>query len=199
MRAAESENPGVSRRTSPRRQKDTVESLLAHNTGLRNRLEKQQELIEPILSALSHDKKYSRLSDYDEFHNHHSNSYNRFTTHLAHMPAWYVDNEFINGGYRRITNSYRGCFSSLLYLHNETGNVYTHLIGSIIFCIMFPLALFWVMDFSTTNIFDHLVVTSFFFGAVACLAASTTFHLCCCHSREASSIWNKCDYVLHSY
>lgn len=37
------------------------------------------------------------------------------------LPHWQRDNHFILNGYRRELNSFKRCFSSLWYLHNETG------------------------------------------------------------------------------
>ena len=37
------------------------------------------------------------------------------------LPHWQRDNHFILYGYRRELNSFKGCFGSLWYLHNETG------------------------------------------------------------------------------
>ena len=65
---------------------------------------------------------------------------NIYTVSRKYMPSWYVDNEYVFRGYRRITNSYMGCFKSLFYVHNETGNIWTHglgAIGFIVLCVLF--------------------------------------------------------------
>jgi adiponectin receptor len=46
--------------------------------------------------------------------------------------AYLADNSYIRSGYR-LNYSVRDCFLSLFELHNETLNVWTHIIGSIIF------------------------------------------------------------------
>ncbi|KAH6571635.1 hypothetical protein BASA62_003780 [Batrachochytrium salamandrivorans] len=152
------------------------------------------------------------------------------------MPSWYNDNAFIYKGYRRITNSYAGCARSLFYVHNETGNVYTHLVGVVIFLgIVATGFMGWMLDAKTTGGSDRPLGTGmgtgmsgihdlgvdlsasvgsdhgtllsaggkwdtavfgvFYTGAIVCLALSTTFHLCCCHSRGVLVMWNKADYV----
>ncbi|KAJ3104385.1 hypothetical protein HDU96_008935, partial [Phlyctochytrium bullatum] len=58
------------------------------------------------------------------------------TVGYAKMPSWYHDNQYIRTGYRRIQFTYKGCVRSLLYLHNETGNIYTHLIGTVLFFVL---------------------------------------------------------------
>ncbi|TGO63914.1 hypothetical protein BCON_0010g00800 [Botryotinia convoluta] len=42
------------------------------------------------------------------------------------LPEWAKDNEYILSGWRPETNSYRECFKSMGYTHNESGNIYTH-------------------------------------------------------------------------
>ncbi|KAJ2319847.1 hypothetical protein GGI00_006336, partial [Coemansia sp. RSA 2681] len=47
------------------------------------------------------------------------------------LPEWMRDNKFIHTGYRAPTNSFRKCFASLLHLHNESGNIITHVAGAL--------------------------------------------------------------------
>ncbi|KAJ3206207.1 hypothetical protein HDU67_008309 [Dinochytrium kinnereticum] len=58
------------------------------------------------------------------------------TVSVHEMPAWYHDGTYILTGYRRIQFTYYGCIRSLFYIHNETGNVYTHMMGVILFLIL---------------------------------------------------------------
>ncbi|RDW76178.1 hypothetical protein BP5796_06999 [Coleophoma crateriformis] len=66
------------------------------------------------------------------------------------LPDWAKDNEYMHSGFRPISNSYSECFKSLGYLHNETGNIYSHLLATIwmfglaawrggLFCIIYGL------------------------------------------------------------
>ncbi|KAK3991509.1 mPR-like GPCR protein [Cladorrhinum sp. PSN332] len=45
----------------------------------------------------------------------------------THVSTWYTDS-FILTGFRPVTHSVKFCFESLAYLHNETVNIYSHLI-----------------------------------------------------------------------
>jgi adiponectin receptor len=61
--------------------------------------------------------------------------------HFKHLPPHLADNEFVRGGYRRpmaLLPALRSAFS----LHNETANVWTHLIGALAFlgALVFALA-----------------------------------------------------------
>jgi adiponectin receptor len=53
-------------------------------------------------------------------------------TYLWHeIVTWQQDNHYIISGYRPQSNSYIKSYKSLGYLHNETVNIYTHLLGAI--------------------------------------------------------------------
>ncbi|KAJ1989584.1 hypothetical protein H4R33_002003 [Dimargaris cristalligena] len=116
--------------------------------------------------------------------------------HFEELPAWMQDNMYILTGYRPPLQSYKQCFRSLFYLHNETGNVYSHLLGALLFLGFGGLAAgFMVQHQSTVQWLDVMVMFIFIAGAVACLSLSTTFHLVSCHSHSVSRQWNKCDYL----
>ncbi|KAJ4305437.1 hypothetical protein N0V90_000968 [Kalmusia sp. IMI 367209] len=48
------------------------------------------------------------------------------------LPSWQRDNHYITSGYRPATNSYPKSFQSITYLHNETVNIWSHLIGALL-------------------------------------------------------------------
>ena len=52
-----------------------------------------------------------------------------FIGHIKKAPHFLVDNEFIQRGYRINFNSKRRLCRSLFMLHNESVNVWSHLIG----------------------------------------------------------------------
>ncbi|KAJ3302836.1 hypothetical protein HDV03_004525 [Kappamyces sp. JEL0829] len=136
------------------------------------------------------------FADYDQFKGDPSNSVNRFTVLYDDMPPWYVADSFLVGGYRRITQSWRGCLVSLFYLHNESGNVYTHLLGAL-GCAPLAYVLFsdWMAAVPTTSLGDYLSHFTYLVGLLTCLSLSTLFHLCCCHSKRVSMVTNKADYI----
>ncbi|KAI8907960.1 hemolysin-III related-domain-containing protein [Gorgonomyces haynaldii] len=148
-----------------------------------------QQLIEQPIYPLK------SFSDYEQFRNDPTNSYNIFTITYKDLPDWVVDNKWIYGGYRRETGCWTGCFLSLFYWHNETGNVYTHLLGALFFIVVAPICLIEWMQIPTTQWGDRLSLMAYFAGAVICLGLSTMFHLCTCHSRHVSGWLNKADYA----
>ena len=108
-----------------------------------------------------------------------------------HLEEWRRDNAFIISGYRPTSNSYLGSFSSLFYLHNESVNIWTHLLGSILFTAL-GMAAFYSYEkliaprYSTATWTDTLVFGCFFTGAFLCLGMSATFHALCNHSPEVA-------------
>ncbi|KAH9221640.1 hemolysin-III related-domain-containing protein [Leptodontidium sp. 2 PMI_412] len=84
------------------------------------------------------------------------------------------------------TGSLSACFASWRYIHNETVNIYSHLIGSAIF-VAIPVYLFkneipprW--DVATWQ--DVVVCLTYFFGVAICFFLSAIYHTVMCHSRS---------------
>ncbi|KAH8882613.1 HlyIII-domain-containing protein [Thozetella sp. PMI_491] len=112
------------------------------------------------------------------------------------LPHWRRDNAYIHSGYRPTSNSYWGSFASLAYLHNESVNIWTHLLGAIAFTAG-GLFLHGVVAprYKTASDADMLVMSCFFGGAFACLGMSATFHTLCNHSPTVAMWGNKLDYT----
>lgn len=112
------------------------------------------------------------------------------------LPTWQRDNHYITSGYRPATNSYPKSFQSITYLHNETVNIWSHLIGAllalfgsfIIYSILSP-------RYSSATQEDVVVFSCFFLGAVGCLGMSATYHTISNHSHEVAVWGNKLDYL----
>lgn len=114
------------------------------------------------------------------------------TLALADSPAWLQNNRHILTGYLPPDPDYLGVVASLTFRHNQTCNVYTHLIGAL---ALPPLALavaFYVSSpaFSTrVTATDYLVFGIFFAAAEFCLLASTAFHLLMNQSDLGHDFW----------
>jgi len=120
----------------------------------------------------------------------------RLTLLWHELPHWQQDNHYIHSGYRPQSNSYLKSAKSLGYLHNETVNIYTHLIGAIAATITgsaFYLVLRPRIETATHE--DVLVFGCFFLGATACLGMSATFHTLHNHSPSVARIGNALDYL----
>ncbi|PNY23160.1 ADIPOR-like receptor IZH2 [Tolypocladium capitatum] len=112
------------------------------------------------------------------------------------LPAWRRDNAFIRSGYRQIRASYGHALRSLFYLHNESVNVWSHLVGALVavagslylYCVIHP-------RYASATTADVLAFSCFFGGAVLCLGMSATFHALVDHSEEVARWGNKLDYT----
>ncbi len=71
--------------------------------------------------------------------------------HRMHAPEWLVDNEYILHGYRVHFGRGRDLLKSLFMRHNELLNIWTHLIGGIIFVALVIYVIFYFDVFSSTS------------------------------------------------
>jgi hypothetical protein len=112
------------------------------------------------------------------------------------LPHWQQDNHYIHSGYRPASYSFRKSFASLGYLHNESVNIYSHLIGAVLFSISAFLLYSGIKpryDSATSS--DILAFGCFFLGAALCLGMSATYHAISNHSPIVARLGNKLDYV----
>ncbi|KAI4089514.1 MAG: hypothetical protein LQ344_005340 [Seirophora lacunosa] len=114
----------------------------------------------------------------------------------AALPAWCRDNAYITSYYRPApTNSLAKCLQSLLYLHNESVNIHSHLLGCFLF--LFIGIFLYVFEGREHGVerSDVLVLGAFFAGAVGCLGMSAAYHCVSCHSERWARWANRGDYV----
>ena len=118
------------------------------------------------------------------------------TVAWSELPSWQQDNQYILSGYRPQSNSFKRSFKSLTYLHNETVNVYSHLIPAFGFTIL-ALVLYLVVTprYETIEKADIYAFACFFAGEAICLGMSATYHLISNHSPLIARFGNKLDYV----
>jgi adiponectin receptor len=101
-------------------------------------------------------------------------------------PTYQQDNHFIIRGYRGELNSFKRCFDSLWYVHNETGsqirsppltevNIWSHLLGAIGFGLLAGFTSSnYLQRYPTSSSADISVFACFFGGAVICLGFSAS-------------------------
>jgi adiponectin receptor len=88
------------------------------------------------------------------------------------IPTWQRDNDFIHGSYRAFYTTPM-IFRSIFAIHNETGNIWTHLIGLI---IMVWLSIYVIRELLVPNWVHYGVFLVTSAGACVCLGCSTLFH-----------------------
>ncbi|KAL1650316.1 hypothetical protein SLS58_001130 [Diplodia intermedia] len=120
----------------------------------------------------------------------------RLTLLWHEIAPWQQDNHYIHSGYRPASNSYRNSARSLFYIHNETVNVYTHLLGAVA-AVSAACALYRALGprYATATHEDVVMFGCFFLGATICLGMSATFHLTSNHSPQVQKFGNKLDYM----
>ena len=108
---------------------------------------------------------------------------------------WQRDNKYIRRGYRPGTANLTDLLASMTFLHNETCNVYTLLIGAILLPLLAPTYMRVLSDtrLSTVTTGDYLMFGLFFGTAECCLVLSTLYHLNMSHSRAAEQFWLRMD------
>jgi adiponectin receptor len=98
---------------------------------------------------------------------------------IEEVPAWMAANPYILSGYR-LNYSFWMCLRSLFMVHNETGNVWTHLLGFLLFV---GLAYHVVSAVLEASLLNYSVFFFYMLTCLLCMASSTVYHLMCCHSE----------------
>ncbi|KAH9904944.1 hemolysin-III channel protein-like protein Izh2 [Xylariomycetidae sp. FL2044] len=104
--------------------------------------------------------------------------------------------EHLQTGYRRETSSVRACFSSWSYIHNETVNIFSHVIGGFMFMGL-PFYAFkneLPPRYELADEMDLFVCSVYFIGVAICFVISTLFHTLMSHSEAIYDLGIKCDY-----
>jgi adiponectin receptor len=112
------------------------------------------------------------------------------------VPEWYQDNDCIRHGYRHESRSVRKCFASWLYLHNETINIFSHLIPAITFlCSEIWVFLYFQAGYPQAKPLERFVFALFLLAAFICLGLSAIYYTLINHSAELSHLWLRFDFV----
>jgi adiponectin receptor len=116
--------------------------------------------------------------------------------HWNDLPAWQRDNQHIHTGYRPPSSSFIASFQSLGYLHNETVNIYSHLLpGLMAVPAAYQLHRSLAPRYQTASDSDIAAFICFFAGAAFCLGMSATYHTISNHSPAVARIGNGLDYI----
>jgi adiponectin receptor len=112
------------------------------------------------------------------------------------LPHWRRDNAYITSGYRHMKPSYLHSVLSLTHLHNESVNIWSHLLGAVT-ALAASLYLYLLIHprYDSASANDVIVFGCFFGGAFLCLGMSATFHALLSHSEHAARWGNKLDYT----
>lgn len=109
------------------------------------------------------------------------------------LHKWQKDNQYILTNYRPASYSYRVSFQSLFYLHNESVNIHTHLLGALVFLFISLIA--YAFAVSSVPGSDILAFGCFVLGVLFCLSMSAIFHTISNHSPLVNRLGNQLDYA----
>ncbi|KAF5856428.1 hypothetical protein ETB97_007425 [Aspergillus alliaceus] len=99
-------------------------------------------------------------------------------------------------GYRPINGSVRLCVDSLRSIHNETVNVYSHLVpATIALSSKGFLHLYFRGRYPTASLVGQLALYVYLTTSVLCLGTLSAYHTLLCHSEAYSDLWGCLDYV----
>lgn len=111
------------------------------------------------------------------------------------IPEWQRDNEYILSGYRPEKADYLEILDSLTFLHNDTCNVYTHMIGALLLPLI---AIAFMQVLSKPQLVnvsgaDYVMFGIFFWCAECCLVFSAAYHLVGPYSHDVEQFWHRMD------
>ncbi|KAH7031020.1 hemolysin-III related-domain-containing protein [Microdochium trichocladiopsis] len=112
------------------------------------------------------------------------------------MPGWFRldNNQWVLHGYRPLSGSLRASFRSWWYLHNETVNIYSHLIPAI---VLLPgewyILQYLASKYSRITSTDIITFSFFILTAIICYTFSALYHTLMNHSYEVNYFYHRLD------
>ncbi|MCJ1288480.1 hypothetical protein MMC34_000008 [Xylographa carneopallida] len=112
------------------------------------------------------------------------------------LPQWMQSDPYIRSGYRGQLDSFGACFRSIFYLHNESVNIWSHIIPTCCY-----LAVLLATDYSILHngvqlsSADNTVIQTYVAGSIVCLVFSAGFHTVTAHSEQVATRFLKLDYL----
>jgi len=109
-----------------------------------------------------------------------------------HEAPKYMREDSITTGYRQKL-SYRACITSWFSIHNETVNIWTHLIGFFIFMTCFGYII-WSPPREIHSYLELAPLMVQLMSYMICMLSSSLFHTFSCHSEAAHKSWRFTDH-----
>uniref|UniRef100_A0A3B5QMS4 Progestin and adipoQ receptor family member IIIa n=1 Tax=Xiphophorus maculatus TaxID=8083 RepID=A0A3B5QMS4_XIPMA len=111
------------------------------------------------------------------------------------IPVFLRENPYITDGYRAYLPS-RLCIKSLFILSNETVNIWSHLLGFLLFFCIGVYNMASVLPSIHASKEDYVIYSIGLFCFQLCMLCSVGYHLFCCHrSEKTSRRWMALDYA----
>jgi adiponectin receptor len=112
------------------------------------------------------------------------------------MPEWFrrESNKWILHGYRPISGSVHASFCSWSYIHNESVNIYSHLIPAVFFLLgEWYINQYLASRYSGVTSADFIAFSIFMLTAATCLSLSATYHTLINHSQNVEHLCLRLD------
>lgn len=111
------------------------------------------------------------------------------------IPGFLRENPYITDGYRAYLTS-RLCIKSLFILSNETVNIWSHLLGFLMFLTLALHDMTTILPATNASREDYVIHAIGLFCFQVCMLCSVGYHLFCCHrSEKTSRRWMALDYA----
>uniref|UniRef100_A0A1A8RBK3 Progestin and adipoQ receptor family member IIIa n=2 Tax=Nothobranchius pienaari TaxID=704102 RepID=A0A1A8RBK3_9TELE len=111
------------------------------------------------------------------------------------IPVFMRENPYITDGYRAYLPS-RLCIKSLFILSNETVNIWSHLLGFLLFFCLGVYNMASLLPAIGASREDYVIYSVGLFCFQLCMLCSVGYHLFCCHrSEKTSRRWMALDYT----
>ncbi|PNS19503.1 hypothetical protein CAC42_7347 [Sphaceloma murrayae] len=112
------------------------------------------------------------------------------------LPEWLQDDHFIQTGYRPVSNSTRASLKSLGSVHNETFNIYSHLLPASLSLLAAALIADSVLvkRYPLASQTDRLLWLYYLLSVGTCFSLSAAFHTLINHSATYYHFFLKVDY-----
>lgn len=106
------------------------------------------------------------------------------------IPPWYQDNDCIRHGYRPVMNNIKTCVESWTYLHNETANIYSHLVPAVLAIVSQGFIYrSYSRYYPQAATRDYLIVAFHLGSTSICFGLSAFYHTLMNHSAPYSDLW----------
>lgn len=111
------------------------------------------------------------------------------------LPSWYQENEFILSGYRQPSGSLVTCLRSWAYLHNESVNIFSHLLPAVAaLCLIFAADFLLLHTYPKANATTRALLMFYLMCVAVCFGLSAFYHTMINHSAKGHDIAIKLDY-----
>lgn len=100
------------------------------------------------------------------------------TTELQDAPLWMRGDRYIKTGYRLQLDSVHRCALSLLYLHNEWVNVWSHLLPGIVHSLLLAKEYYdFSKQWNEERYMDQMIVWQYIVSCILCLLFSVSLSI----------------------